>query len=462
MDKRRQELLEMGRADLDALVDHTLSLERRLALDSSNSGKPPSSDPFEKPAPRSQRRVSGAKAGGQPGHPPARLEPVREPDHERIHRLDRCPCPKCSGVDLRGEPVVDYARRQVFDLPPIRLEVTEHRAEIKKCPVSGLMVQADFPRGVNALTQYGNRFRSLLVYLNQHQLIPCARVGEIRRDLLGASPSPATVIEANRRMYVQLESFEEETIQKLLAADVVHADETGVRVAGDRSWLHVVCNSTLTVYGVHPRRGFEAIEAMNILPRFRGWLVHDFLAAYFRYGLAHAMCVAHLIRELVFVEEQFGQRWARAMIDFLHRAKRRVAEVGDLPPPELQSWLEEYRRILARGRRANPRRKPEPGKARPRGRIKQTKPANLVHRLERHEDNVLAFLHDSRVPFTNNQAERDLRMSKVQRKISGCFRTMAGARTFARIRGFVVTARKQGRNILESLAEAIEGSPFAP
>ena len=465
---RRRQWWTLARTCLSALIELLLRLEARvrqlkrqvqelkgrLALTSRNSSKPPSSDGLSKPVPKSLRQKSGRRRGGQPGHPGRTLQPVEHPDHLVPHRLGACPCGLCQGRSLRDQPVVGYEKRQVFEVPPKLLEVTEHRAEIKRCPVSGRLVTAAFPESVEAPAQYGSRFRGLMVYFNNRQLIPYERLTEVSEEVFGHPLSEATVVAANQRIFGNLAPFEQKLKALLPQAPLVHADESGLRVAGKLHWLHVVCTAGLTFYGVHRKRGRQAMDELDILPHCHGWMLHDHLKAYFTYqDCLHALCNEHHLRELKFLYEEEAEAWAEELSAFLLDVKKRVEQHGVLQEQQFKRVLARYHAILAKGRRRHPRRQ---------GKQAQSKAANLLDRLEDYDLSVLAFLFDPDVPFTNNQGERDIRMEKVRQKISGCFRTLHGARVFARIRSYISTCRKQGRNILDELENAVRGKPFIP
>jgi transposase len=463
---RRQQLLQMAKRGVSALVELVLQLEAevrqlrrqvqelkdRLALNSRNSSKPPSSDGLAKPAPKSLRKKSGRKRGGQRGHPGKTLQAVPTPDHLVIHELDRCPCGQCQGRSLRRQPLVDYEKRQVFELPKKLLEVTEHRAEIKRCPVSGLLVTAAFPQQLNAPAQYGPRFKASMIYLHNRQFIPFDRLTELCEDLFGQPLSEATISAADQRAYENLLPFEQAVCEQLSQARVNHCDESGVRVASRLHWLHVVSNARFTFYGVHPKRGSEAMDEFGILPRCTNWLVHDHFTPYFKYDCLHGLCNQHHLRELEFLYLEHHEPWAKELSQFLLACNERRDQQGVLGEKAFRRTLADYHAILGKGRRKHPRR----------NRGAQSKAANLLNRLEDYDLCVLAFLFDEDVPFTNNQAEQDIRMEKVRQKVSGCFRTLHGARVFARIRSYISTCRKQGRNILEALEGAIVGYPFIP
>jgi transposase len=458
----QEEVLALRRAN-DALQKRVEVLEARLAQNSGNSSKPPSSDGYSKPDPKSLRKKSGRSPGGQSGHPGSSLAAVAKPDFIVVHRLKSCPC-GC-GADLHRGPVLRHETRQVFDLPPQRLVVTEHRCEVKLCPTSGREVWAAFPAGVNAPTQYGTRFNAWLVYLRGQQLIPLERISQMCADLFGRPVSEATVQAAVSAAYCALAPFEAKVADLVAQAPIAHADETGLRVAGKLHWLHVAGTKTLTWYGIHRKRGSEALQHFALLPRFTGRLIHDCLSAYFDLSCLHGLCNAHLLRELTFLHEVEQQTWAKRMLDLLirmHRAVTAHRTRAGLPTlPHRAAWTRKYQAVLREGFAENPSPEPCPG-PRPRGRPKHTRAQNLLLRLQQHEGSVLAFLHDTRVPFSNNQAEQDVRMMKVQQKISGTFRTLEGAQAFARIRAYLSTVRKNQRNVFQEIVAALAGQPFMP
>lgn len=435
------------------------ALESRVALHSQNSSTPPSSDGYIKPAPKSLREKSGRKPGGQNGHCGHTLRPVASPDAVVTHPLALCPC-GC-GTDLRRHPLARYERRQVFDLPEVRLRVTEHRAEVKICPCCDREVVAAFPRGVNAPAQYGPRFKGTLSYWRHQQLLPLDRIAQMCEDLFGQPISEATVQAVEVELDQALAPFETSVRDLLRQAPLAHFDETGVRVEGRLHWLHGVSTDALTWYGVHAKRGSSAMNDFGILPHFRGRAVHDCLESYFGYSCDHGTCNAHLLRELVFLDEVLHQPWTQPMRRLLLRMLKvvRLHRPNPLSRRQIAAFTRRYRALVAKGLRRNPRQAPTPGR---RGRPRQSKAYNLLRRLRDHQASVLAFLYHPGVPFTNNLVERDLRMIKVQQKISGAFRTLSGARRFARIRGYISTARKNSRNILDALSAALQYQPFMP
>ena len=458
--------MHWGQAQLDGLVDYTLALQREVsrlrdaaAQNSSNSSLPPSTDRTEKPKPKSLRAKSGRASGGQPGHPGHTLPWSENPQHIQIHPVLECEC----GEDLSREPAQDFERRQVFDLPTLTLACTEHRAEIKECPCCGRTCRAEFPTGLKAPVQYGQNFRALLAYLYDAQVGASLRIRKLCEEMFGFAVSEATLQSARQEQYEALEPFEKRLVEILPQEAILHADETSVPINKVPHWLHVLCTPLLTFLSVQSTRGKEAMQAIGILPRFAGWLMHDFFASYLSFeNCLHTFCKSHLLRELVFLFEQHQQRWAKDLYDLflamLQCVQDRKARDAPLTEAELDAWFEQYSKILQAGRQANPHTVEQRRKKRP----KQSKEQNLLDRLEDYDECILAFLGDLKLPFTNNEAERDFRMVKVRVKISGCFRTLAGARRHARIRSYISTLRKHGLPVLEYLRNALDGRPFLP
>jgi transposase len=438
------------------------ALEDRLAQNSHNSSKPPSSDGYQKPSPKSLRKPSDKEPGGQEGHPGHTLQKVQNPHHTEVHPVQEC---EVCHRDLRDRPASGCQTRQVFDLPPLEMEVTEHQAETKTCPHCGHVNTAAFPKGVDQPVQYGPRIQATSVYLSQYQLLPYERIHEFYRDMFGHSVSPGTLFRFNQTCFESLKFVEAAIKEAVAKAPVAHFDETGFRIEGKRKWLHLASTRTLTYYCPHPKRGQAAMEDIGILPRFQGRAIHDHWAAYFAYACAHGLCNAHHLRELAYIVERFGQPWAQEMIDLLVDTHRKVEETREfaleLPPEDLRRIEQSYSEIIQRGWEANPALPPSALTPK-RGRKKQSKPQNLLQRLSKYREETLVFMHDFSVPFDNNQGERDGRMMKVQQKISGCFRSEDGAKYFCRIRGYLSTLGKQGLNVLDALKSVFVGRPMMP
>ena len=466
VDKSLEELSSWGQTDPSGLAAYTFALQtevRRLrdsaAQNSSNSSRPPSTDKPEKPQPKSLREKSGRKPGGQPGHPGRTLQFSDTPKHTQIHPLLECEC----GEDLSQQPAIDFQRRQVFDLPSLKLECTEHRAEIKECPCCQRTCTAPFPADIKAPVQYGKNFRTLLAYLYDAQEGASLRIGEMCEEMFGYAVSEATLQSARQEQHQALEPFEERLVEILPQEPILHADETGVPINKIDHCLHCICTPLLTFFAIHLKRGKEAIQAIGIIPNFKGWLMTDFLSSYLAFdNCLHTFCKSHLMRELVFLFEQHQQPWAKDLYDLflemLKCIKDRKIRDAPLTKKEFKRWRRRYRNILQAGRQANPLTPTQLA----RKRLKQSKEQNLLDRLEGYEDCILAFLWDWDLPFTNNEAERAFRMMKTRLKISGCFRTLEGARRHVRIRSYISTVRKHGLPVLEYLRNALDGRPFLP
>ncbi len=451
---------------LSTLAARVQALEDQQAKNSRNSSKPPSSDGLKKSRQRSLRQPSGKKAGAQPGHPGRTLDMVDQPDHYQVHRV--CECPHCH-TDLAAVAASTYARRQVFDLPPVRVEVTEHQAEIKTCPHCQTVTQAEFPLDVTQPTQYGPILQGQMVYFNQYHHIPVERTTEIFWDLYGQAVGDGTIVHASTELAECVQAVNAAVKTHLQdTVDTVHVDESGLRVDGRLQWVHVASTESVTYLDVDPHRGVKAHQALNILPHRTGRVMHDDYASYFKYPDAqHATCNAHHLRDLVFLHERHEQAWAAEMVQLLLEIKDSVAvarEAGQtaLSAAQLTHFETRYQTVLTAGYAANPLPVLEPNAPKARGKPKQSPARNLLDRLDMHRSAVLAFMYDFKVPFDNNLAERDLRMVKLKQKVSGCFRTTTGAKTFCAIRSYISTARKNGQNILEALRLALVGTPFRP
>jgi transposase len=445
----REELIAL----VAALKAHIAELERRLGLNSSNSGKPPSSDGLKKPARvTSLRERSGKKSGGQKGHKGETLRQVAVADDVVNHYPSAC---ATCGASLAPETSVGHSARQVFDLPePQPLVVTEHRAHDCPCAACGTTTRGSFPDGVNAPVQYGIRIQSFVVYLLHHQLLPEDRLVELMADLFGIKLAAATIARMSRTCAERLRGFTEAVRDLVAGAPVKHMDETGFRIAGKTQWLHVASTALLTFYRVCAKRG-------SLLANVAGIVVHDHWKPYYTMqGVLHALCNAHHLRELKALVEIEKEDWARKMQRLLRRAchAANLARERDVPlKPRLIACFEHrYDAILAEGLAFHEAQAPlaqattKAGGKR-RGRVPRRTGHNLLLRLTTRKQDTLRFLHDPTVPFTNNQAERDGRMMKLRQKISGGFRSLDGAIDFATIRSFLSTARKQGWNMIDVL-----------
>jgi transposase/uncharacterized coiled-coil protein SlyX len=466
-----QEIIEMlwklcgqMQAQIIRLESRVKELEAQVNKNSQNSSKPPSSDAFKNPIPKNLREKSGKKPGGQWGHKRNTLEQVSDPEEIIIHPLDNCTYCHCT---LKDVEVIEQESRQVFDIPVLKIEVTEHRIEKKSCPRCRETCASLFPDEINQFTQYGSRIKSLSCYLNQYQYLPYERLRECIKDIFNHGMSLGMLVKISEECYEKLESTEEVIKQKLQMTKCMHHDESGVRVKGKLHWCFVASTPQITSYGIHAKRGKTGIESMGILNTFKGRLIHDFFKPYFSYEIEHVLCNAHHLRELKFIEEEQGQGWAKSMSNLLLAIKKQVDYFkahGDcaFAPSRIRVYEQCYDDILMLGlwhpdNIPKYAMDPKPG-----GYCKQSKAKNLLDRLRFHRDKVLAFMYDFTIPFTNNQAEQDIRMIKVKQKISGGFRSYQGAEHFMRIRSYISTAKKQGQNILLSLQNAFIGQPFIP
>jgi transposase len=450
------EQMERQKKEHEAVVAELAECRARLALNSTNSSKPPSSDGLNKPKPKSLRQSGQRPSGGQKGHAGKTLQQVEQPDHVVDHGPDLTRCDVC-GLDLECE--VEQVR-QVFDLPPVRHEVTEHRRLRARCQC-GKEHSGVFPAEVVAPAQYGPRVLAAAVYLNQDQMLPQQRSAEVLGALCNLPMSAATVQAATQRVQAQIEPTVQAIGQALLKAPVAGSDETGVRVAEKLHWLHVLCTATLVYMKRHTKRGKEAFDAIGLLQHYRGVLVHDGWKPYWLLACMHALCNAHHLRELKFLAEEFKQDWAQEMMALLSLACHEVNQSADevLTAERMQHFEGEYERILAAGEREHPKVPAQPGQ---RGRPKQSKATNLLGRLRDHEEAVWRFAREAQVPFTNNISEHQMRMPKVKLKVAGTFRTEAGADTFCSIRSYLATMVRQGRDAFECLALVLQGQVPQP
>jgi len=438
-------------AENEALKLRIQQLENQAAKDSHNSHKPPATDGLKKNKTKTRRTSSSRRVGGQPGHQGQTLKKVAHPDHKIEHRVTgHCGC----GCSLQHIEATAYEARQVFDLPVIKVEVTEHRAEIKQCPHCGKQHKAQFPDHVTKPVQYGNRVKAFSVYLMNYQFIPYERTQEFFNDIFSLPISQGTLANFNKYCYQQLQDTEAFIKQQIMAANVAHFDESGLYVNGKRNWLHVASTTDFTYYASHEKRGQQAMQDIGILPEFNGTAVHDHWKSYFTFSCHHGLCNSHHLRELTYVAEQYQQSWAQDMAELLIEIKDKV-EIEKiyhdcLDDKLLRQYQEKYQIILDAAAKANPppQQKNEHKK---RGKPKQSEPKNLLDRLRDYADETLAFMYDFNVPFDNNLAERDVRMIKVQQKISGTFRSEWGAKYFCRIRGYISTVKKQNLNVLDAI-----------
>lgn len=439
-------------AENAALRARVAELERRLGLNSSNSGKPPSSDGPQKPPARtsSLRERSGKRPGGQTGHPGKTLSRVETPDAI----VDHYP-PACAGCGAPLNPAMatGHASRQVFDLPePQPLLVTEHRAHQCCCTACGKPTRAAFPPNVTAPVQYGPRIAAIVVYLLHYQLLPEKRLAELLADLFGVNLVTATIASISRGYAASCTGFIDAVRRLVAAAAVKHLDETGFRIGGKTQWLHIASTIWLTLYRISPRRG-------SLPDSLTGIVVHDHWKPYYQINdVLHALCNAHHLRELKALIEIDKEDWARRMQCLLRRACHASnlarAQARPLPPALIALFERRYDRIIGDGldfHQAQPELRRAVNIPGSHGRKPRRIGHNLLLRLQTRKHDVLRFLTNPDVPFTNNLAERDARMMKLRQKISGGFRSEQGANDFGLIRSLLSTVKKQGWHLIDSL-----------
>jgi len=452
------------KSEVKSLKGEVSDLKSKLVKNSRNSSKPPSTDGFDKDMSSDDKKADKGrkkKPGGQKGHKGSNLKQVDKPDHIvpiLIKQCDRC------GESLKDVEVKKHECRQTFDTPENKIEVTEHQAEVKICPKCGYENRAEFPSDVSSPVQYGSRIKALSIYLRNYQLIPYKRLSELFGDIFSHAVNPATLVNMGKKCFNNLKETEEIIKAHVTRSENAHFDETGFYVEKHRDWLHTASTKDSTYYFSHYNRGKEAMDEMGVLREFTGRAIHDYWQSYYKYKCEHGLCNAHHIRELTFIHEHLGQKWANRMIDFLFNVKEIVKRKKGLGKTHLTGdMLEklemEYQKILTSGFRINPKVKKVEGQ---RGRTAQSVPWNLLNRFKKRRSEVLAFMYDFEAPFTNNLAERDLRMMKVQQKISGTFRSKTGADHFCRIRGYISTVRKNSINVMDSLLSAMKNNPKLP
>ena len=430
------------------LKEENAELKAKLKLDSSNSSKPPSTDGYRK-KPAFPRNKNGKK-GGQEKHKGKTLEMAETPDHIVVCKTDECTC----GCDISQEPTTIIARRQEFDLPEPRLEVTEFQLAQNKCPQCGRVHKGEFPEGINAPVQYGHRVKALLVLLNNDCKIPFEKIQCLFNDLYGYPINEGTIATSNQTCFENLEQPEKVIQENLINSPAINNDESGIRCQGKLYWMHVAATAIFTYLFVHEKRGKEAIESeKSILNRFFGWSVHDCWGSYFNLThLKHAICGAHLLRELQ-AQIDNNSIWATAFKNYL--LKVYSTPIHERIDKRIEIEIE-FDEIINHADIEEP----VPKKTGKKGKLKRTKGRNLFERLHRYKSAVLAFAFNPEVPFSNNQAEREFRPVKVKLKVSGCFRTVRGAEHYARIAGYISTVRKNKLNVFKELCNVFNGHSF--
>jgi transposase len=437
------------RAMMQMLITIVHLLAAKLGLNSSNSSTPPSKDPNRQRGAKVRSPGVKRKPGGQNGHEGACLQKVEQPDLIEPIRIDRRTIPADTYVEA------GFESRQVIDIEVLKV-VTEFRAEVLENS-RGEQFVAQFPAAVTRPVQYGVSVKAQAVYLSQQQLLPYDRVREYFADQCELPISAGSLFHFNQEAFERLEMFERMVQRHLMRQEVLHADETGINVNGKLFWLHSVSTERWTLFFAHAKRGGDAVKAMGVLEPFRGILCHDHWKPYFQLECEHALCNAHHLRELEWAWEQDAQQWALKMQKLLLDMRHDVeAAGGSVSEEAAQSFRRRYRAILARADEECP--PPDPPNKAGVGRVARSKSRNLLERLRNFEAETLRFLTDARVPFTNNQSENDIRMTKVQQKISGCFRSLEGARIFCRVRSYLSTCTKHGIMPTEALDLLFSGT----
>ena len=438
------------------LWERVETLEALQLKNSSNSSKPPSSDGFKR-RPKSRREAGKASPGGQKGHPGTTLKRVACPDEVQVHKAPNR-CDACGSRLDMSQATVQANGRQVIDLPPVRVKIIEHRLQSVRCRC-GKVHAGCYPDGVTQAVQYGPLIKAAVVYLTQYQHVPMKRCTQAMQDLFGVAMSPATVHAAITEAHAVVAPIVQALLESMLEEEVVQVDETGAYVGKALHWMHSVSTVRAVVYQMHKRRGRVAMESFNFLSRFNGTVVHDGWPAYLRFKVVHALCNAHHLRELEFVVDSVQQPWAKDMMNLLVEMSRAVDASPEamLSPAAAAAYRCQYELLVKQGQEQNPKQLTDPSRKDKRGGIKQSTTYNLLRRLDAHADAVLRFMTHPLVPFTNNLAERDIRMPKLKQKVSGCFRTFKGAEAYCSIRSYLGTLQKQSADLMKALTAVFAG-----
>jgi transposase len=440
--------VENLRTENAVLKERVKELESRLSQNSKNSHLPPSRDSHKIKA--AFRRGGSKKSGGQRGHKGNTLDKVEFVDEIEVLVPITCIC----GKHLKNMSYEIVETRQVFDLPEIKIYTKEYQLAQGQCPKCHRMIKGHFPENVSAPTQYGAKMKALCVLLNDYK-IPLRKISNLTFDLIGKRINESTILQMNQMSYNRLAPMEDDIKNQLSKLKVVHADETGVAAGNKLQWMHVISNERFTHQYVHEKRGFESLtDKASILTNYRGTIIHDCWASYFKLEMAkHGICGAHLLRELESLLEK-NSKWAKKFHEFLmylYKSSHSKIKIEKI------SIIRKYDRLIRQGIKEEP----PPIRNAKRGREKRSKGLNLLHRLKDHKLSVLAFAFDKNIPFTNNQAERDLRHCKTKLKIAGCFRSTIGAKNYARISSFTSTLRKNEINVFESLVSIFKSPRFS-
>ena len=448
---------------VDKLEQRIKELEARLNMNSTNSSKPPSTDNKLTKSKKPSSSTSKKKRGAQAGHKGKSLKIVASPDETEVLLPTSC---SCCGSSLSDIDSSKHEKRQLFDLPEVKMNVTEYQAHSLECKECHTINKAKFPENIKAVTQYGNNLKSFISYLNAYQMLPYERIAETIEDLTSHKMSVGSIYNFLNTHYDKLEEFETTLKQSLLKEDVINSDETGVNVSAKLHWIHVASTPAMTYYMLHQKRGRVAMDAMEIIPSYTGILVHDHWTPYNNYtNCTHSYCNAHILRELNGVTEKESVIWSQDMHKLLtdmniavHKAKE--SDKTELSQAQILKFTKNYDKITQSANNYYP--PPDKSTKKARGRAKQAKGKNLLDRLLKYQDETLRFLNDFRVPFTNNLAERDLRMIKVKEKISGSFASFKGGEIFCRIRSYISTLKKNNISVLQGLECALAGKAYVP
>ncbi len=438
---------------------HIIELRNNQKQNSSNSSKSPSSDMVKVVRTKSLRQKSDKLVGGQPGHKGETLEFSSTPTETVYHQVKKC---QGCGKSLVNIPSSSYERRQIFDIPPIEVLVTEHRCEIKNCHHCGTENKALFPEEVSQPVQYGANIQRLGIYFTQYQLLPYQRTVEMFNDLFNLKLSSSFLVNNNKRFAVQLQPFITELKSILSLQPLLHVDETGFNYEGVRNWLHVLCTKTHSLYAIHAKRGLEAMDEIGVLPIFKGDLMHDFWKPYNAYDCNHKLCNVHHLRDLTFCEEVEKSKTAgklKQMLLVLYKKVEEAKDVGNksLTKAQINYWSKKYDILVKEGLLNHPIAEKKRVKQ---GVVKKTKTQNMLLRFRDYKNEILSFAKNFSIPFGNNIAEQAIRMMKIKQKISGCFRSMQGAKDFADIRSYIATMKKQNQPVLFAISQAINGNPI--
>lgn len=433
------------------LINRIEELESEKNKNSRNSSKPPSSDGLKK-AVKNNREKSNRKQGGQQGHKGSGLSVLENPDEIVSCKIiqQKCGC----GKDLNSVKILREEKRQVIDIAEVLIKVKDYVVEVKRCSCGK---EHKAVCKFNARVQYGKRLKALLSYLNVYQMLPAERIQELCKDIFGLSIGDGTIQSGTNSCYENLEETEQQIKQGLIDSVLIHSDETGMRCMNRTQWVHSASNEQFTLYRMHHKRGNEGIDAMDIMANYTGVCVHDRWASYDKYKKCiHALCNSHLLRDLKFLHEEQGRKWAGNLLRILQLANKRKKEkiITNHYRTRIKNKISN---LVTQALRREPK---ENSTAIKRGRKPKSKPIRLLEVFKNRLDDILLFLYRDEVPFDNNLAERDLRMIKLKQKISGCFRTQMGAAIFCRIRSYISTARKQGYKVWEAITCAMNGNPI--